>query len=88
MLGMVDVRRSFVHVFGDKNLLLWISFFLGIGLQLFVIEVPGVRDVFSVHQLSDHPIDYLWVFLLSVSPLIIHEIVALILFIKRKAKAK
>ena len=88
MLGMVDVRRSFVHVFGDKNPLLWISFFLGIGLQLFVIEVPGVRDVFSVHQLSDHPIDYLWVFLLSVSPLLIHEIAALILFIKRKVKGE
>ena len=88
MLGMVDVRRSFVHVFGDKNLLLWVSFFLGLGLQIFVIEVPGVRDVFSVHQLSDHPIDYLWVFLLSISPLIIHEIAAFILFIKRKVKAK
>ncbi len=88
MLGMVDVRRSFVRVFGDKNMLLWVSFFLGIGLQLFVIETPGVRDVFSVHQLSDHPIDYLYVFLLSISPLIVHEIAALILFIKRKAKAK
>ncbi|MBQ7249995.1 MAG: cation-translocating P-type ATPase [Bacilli bacterium] len=88
MLGMVDVKRSFVRVFGDKNLLLWISLIIGFGLQFFVIETPGVRDVFSVHQLSDHPIDYLWVFLLALTPLIVHEIAVFILFIKRKVKAK
>ena len=84
MLGMTNVKKSFVHVFRDGNWLLWLSFFLGFGLQLFVIEVPGVNSVFKVYPLHDEPMDYLYVFLLSASPLIVHEIVVLGLFIKKK----
>ena len=86
MLGMTNIKKSFVHVFKDGNLLLWVSFILGFGLQIFVIEVPVIRDIFKVHQLSDDWWDYLYVFLFSVSPLVVHEIVALALFIKRKLK--
>ena len=86
MLGMTNIKKSFVHVFKDGNLLLWVSFILGFGLQVFVIEVPVIRDIFKVHQLSDDWWDYLYVFLFSVSPLVVHEIVALALFIKRKLK--
>ncbi len=88
MLGMTDVKKSFVHVFRDKNWLLWVSFFLGFALQFFVILTPGVNDVFQLGEggvPSVQGLDYLWIFLLAVSPLVIHEIVALILFIKRKA---
>ncbi|MBQ4255558.1 MAG: cation-translocating P-type ATPase, partial [Bacilli bacterium] len=85
MLGMTNIRKSFVHIFKDFNPLLFISFVLGLGLQIFVIETPGVNTIFKVYKLSDYPLDYLYVFLLSVSPLIIHEIVALILYIRKKA---
>jgi hypothetical protein len=43
-------------------------------LQFFVIETPGVNSFFKVYTLSDDPIDYLWVFLLAMSPLLVHEI--------------
>ncbi len=88
MLGMTNVKKSFVHVFKDGNLLLFLSFVIGMGLQIFVIEVPGVNTVFKVYPLSDAPMDYLYVFLLALSPLIIHEIVALFLFIKKKLAKK
>ncbi|MCR5490786.1 MAG: cation-translocating P-type ATPase [Bacilli bacterium] len=88
MLGMTNVKKSFVHVFKDFNKLLFISFFLGFALQFFVIEVPGVNTIFKVYTLSDHPIDYLWVFLLALSPLIVHEFIALFLFIKKKVAKK
>ena len=84
MLGMVNVKKSFVHVFRDKNLLLWVSFFLGIALQVFVIFTPGVNTIFKLH--APEGVDWAWVGLLSFSPLIIHEIAVLVLFIKRKAK--
>jgi hypothetical protein len=34
------------------------------------------------------PIEYLWVFLLAMTPLLVHEIVVFVLFLKRKAKEK
>ena len=86
MLGMVNTKKSAIHVFKNKNILLWISFFLGIGLQLFVIETPGVNSLFKVYPLSSDPIDYAWVFGLAVMPLLVHEIVVFIRFIVSKVK--
>ncbi len=87
MLGMVNLKKSFVCVFKDKNLLLWISFILGFALQFFVIFTPGVNTVFKI--VPPQGVDWIWVFALSISPLLIHEIAALILFLKKKlSKAK
>ena len=84
MLGMVNVKKSFVFVFKDKNLLLWLSFFLGLGLQFFVIFTPGVNTIFKV--VPPEGVDWAWVFGLALMPLVVHEIVALALFIRKKAK--
>ena len=84
MLGMTDMKHTVFRVFKNKNPMLWISFFLGMGLQFMVIETPGVGDFFKVYPLSDHPIDYLWVFLLALTPLLVHEIVVFIRFIRKK----
>ena len=84
MLGMTNTKKSFVMVFADKNPMLWIAFVSGILLQIAVIEIPHVNTFFSVYPLHDHWLDYLWVFLLSIVPLVVHEIVVLILFIKKK----
>ena len=86
MLGMTNVRKSFVHIFKDFNKMLFLAFILGLGLQIAVIEIPGVNSLFSVYPLHDHPLDYLWVFLLAIVPLVIHEIVAFVLWIKGKVK--
>lgn len=84
MLGMVNVKKSFILVFKDKNLLLWLSFIIGMGLQLFVIFTPGVNTIFKVYP--PNGVDWAWVFGLALSPLVVHEIVVLVLFIRSKIK--
>ena len=84
MIGMVNVKKSFVLVFNDKNFVLWLSFVLGFALQFFVIFTPGVNTVFKVYP--PQGIDWAWVFGLAFSPLIIHEIAVLIQFIVKKKK--
>ncbi len=89
MLGMTDAKHSVFRVFRDKNLLLWVAFFLGFALQFMVIETPGLNSFFKVYTLSDHPIDYLYVFALAIAPLVAHEIAVLVLFVRKKfAKAE
>ena len=82
MLGMTSLKKSFIHNFWSKNWLLWLSFALGVALQVAVVNIPGLNNFFSCA-----PLDVAhWgiVLALSVAPLIVHEIVALVLFIKRK----
>lgn len=83
MLGMVNVKKSFVFVFKDKNLLLWLSFVLGMGLQFFVIFTPGVNTLFKVYP--PEGVDWAWVFGLAFMPLVIHEIAALVIHLRKKA---
>ena len=83
MLGMTSLKKSFVHNFWSKNWLLWVSFIAGIALQVAVVNIPGLNSFFSCY-----PLDIAhWglIIALSVAPLVVHEIVALVLFIKRKA---
>ena len=82
MLGMTDIKHSFVHIFKEKNYMLWISFGLGILLQLFVIEVPGVSKVFSTANLSIK--EWLITAAISILPLLVHELSVLINYIKNK----
>ena len=86
MLGMTSLRKSFVHNFKTKNKLLWLSFVIGMLLQVGVVEIPGINAFFKCAQLDlNH---WILVVILAISPLIVHEIVALVLFIKDKVKEK
>lgn len=88
MVGMSDLKRSFVHVFKDKNWMMLIAFVIGIVLQLFVIETPGVQDVFSVAT-GEYNLDgFEWgmTILFSIFPLIIHELVVFVHWIINKVK--
>ena len=84
MIGMTSIKKSFIHNFKSKNWLLWLSFGLGVALQVFVVMVPGVNSFFSCASLDWAHWGY--IFALSAAPLVVHEIVALILYIKKKAK--
>ena len=61
--------------------MLFIAFVAGIALQLFVIETPGVRDVFSTFNLN------IWQWLitlcLSVLPLFVHECIVFMNWVKK-----
>ena len=71
MLGMSDLKHSFVHVFKDGNWMMALAFFLGVGLQLLVIEVPGVSDVFSAANLTWA--EWLVTAAATLLPLLLHE---------------
>ncbi len=82
MIGMSDINRSFVHVFKDKNWMMLIAFAAGIVLQLFVIETPGVQQLFSTANLSWE--EWLITLAFSFIPLILHELIVLFHFVRRK----
>jgi Ca2+-transporting ATPase len=86
MLGMSNTRESFVKVFKNKNLMMLVAFVFGVALQLFVVEVPFMRDVFKTENLSLK--DWLFTLIFSFVPLIGHEIIVLINFIKKKLNRK
>lgn len=88
MLGMTDPGHSVVRVLRDKNWLLWGAFFVGMALQFLVIETPGLNNFFSVYTLSDHPLDYLYVFLLALTPLVAHELYVLYRTIHKRVVAR
>ena len=82
MLGMTSLKKSFVHNFKTHNKLLWLSFGLGIGLQLMVVLLPGLNTFFQCASLAP----WMWLMILGLSllPLLVHELVVLILFFKKK----
>ncbi|MPM83590.1 Calcium-transporting ATPase 1 [bioreactor metagenome] len=84
MLGMTSIKKSFIHNFKTKNWLLWFSFAFGFILQIAVVEIPGLNTFFSCYPFND--IHWLWIILLSVAPLAVHEIVVLIIFVLKKVK--
>ena len=86
MLGMTSIRKSFIHNFKTKNKLLWLSFVLGVALQVGVVLIPGINTFFKCGSINIY--HWLMILGLSILPLIAHEIVALILFIKDKIKNK
>lgn len=75
MIGMSNVKKSFIHIFSNKNWMMALAFVVGIGLQFLVIEVPAVRAVFSTANLTGN--EWIITAICSVLPLIIHEIVAI-----------
>ena len=66
------------------KLFLFVSFFLGIALQYFVVETPGVQQLFKTRGFEG--IEWAITIGLSVLPLIVHEIVVLIKYIHKKRK--
>ena len=82
MFNMANMKKSFIHVFHKKNILLFISFLIGLTLQIFVVMTPGINNFFSCY-----PLDFLhwvYVFTLAIIPLIIHEIIVLFTYIKNR----
>ena len=86
MLGVSNVKETVFNIYKKKNVVILIAFLVGILLQLAVIEIPFVRDVFSTEDLSW--LEWGVTALLSLLPLIVHEVIVLVRFILSKRKAK
>lgn len=74
MLGMSNVKKSFIHVFKGKNWFFIVAFSFGIVLQIIVTEVPGLTDVFLGHR---NPMEwYYWLGCIAFGmvPLLVHEV--------------
>ena len=84
MLGMSNVRRSFVHVFTNKNWMMLLAFVVGLALQLLVVEVPIFNDFFSTHNFD--LFEWIIACCLAVVPLVIHEISVFFMRVGRKIK--
>ncbi len=82
MLGMSNVDKSFIHIFKNKNKMMYFAFFAGALLQVFVIATPGVTTIFKT--VTPEGIEWLWTILLSLLPLFVHEGVVLFKFLKKK----
>ena len=76
MLGMSNLEASAINVFKNKNKMMYLAFIAGFALQLIVITVPGVNDVFSTAWLSTT--EWLITAFLSLIPIIAHEIIVLV----------
>jgi len=76
MAGMSNLKRSVLHTFKNRNTMMALAFALGILLQIFVVETPVVQDVFSTYNLSGK--EWLITALLSLVPLLFHEIMVLV----------
>lgn len=84
MLGMSNIKKSVVFIFKNKNIMMFVALVLGILLQIFVINTPGVSDVFQTYNLNG--IEWVITLGLSFLPILVHEIVVLVNFIKKKNK--
>ena len=84
MLGMSNLRESFVKVFTKKNWMMALAFAVGIALQLAVVEIPFLNNAFKTHNFDG----FEWgiAFGLAVVPLALHEIVIFINYLKKKFK--
>ena len=80
MIGMSNQNRSFIHVFKNKNWMMLLAFVLGLGLQLFVIEVPFMQKLFSTADLDVG--EWFMTVAMCITPLIVHEIVVLIKYLQ------
>ncbi len=74
MVGMSDIKHSFINVFKGGNWMMLVSFIFGLGLQVLVTEVDGMAMVFGTTELQWNE----WLYLLAIAllPLIVHEILA------------
>ncbi len=84
MVGMSNQNRSIFLVFKNKNWMMAIAFFIGLGLQIFVVEVPFMQSMFSTVSIDWK--EWLIVASMCLLPVVVHEIAVLIKWIKNKAK--
>ena len=84
MLNMSSVEKSSFRVFKNKNWMMAIAFAFAVVLQFVVIEIPGVRAIFSTSSLDWR--EWILTVSLSLSPLLIHEIIIFVKWIIKKTK--
>jgi P-type Ca2+ transporter type 2C len=72
MLGMANVKKSFLHLFKGKNFLFIVAFGFALTMQILVTEIPFFEKAFGTSGLSLTE----WLILVAISavPLVVHEL--------------
>ncbi|MGN1295138.1 MAG: cation-translocating P-type ATPase [Bacilli bacterium] len=74
MFGMSSSTHSLISILKKKNYIMILSFLGGLVLQLGIIEIDLFRNFFHLSDLSFK--EWICVFLLSIEPLVVHEVIA------------
>ncbi len=82
MISMSNENKSFVSIIKSKNFIMLSAFALGLVLQILVTEIPFLNSLFKTTQIDF--IDWLIISSCSIIPLVVHEIIVLIKFIRSK----
>ena len=82
-IGMRDREKSVFCMNHLENPFMIVAFFLGIGLQAAVTEIPWLVEVFQIHRLSLG--EWWWLIKVSAIPLLAHELLLLQDFLREIA---
>lgn len=74
MVGMSDIKNTFLRVFKNKNWMMLVSFIFGFVLQIAVTEIPFMEVAFKTTGLQWQ--EWLILIAFAIVPLIVHEILA------------
>ena len=85
-IGMRSQSRSVFAMNHLQNRLMLVAFFVGFGLQVAVTEIPLLTSWFGTCSLT--LVEWGELFLFAMLPLVVHEIIVLVNFIKRKVRAR
>ncbi len=84
MFGMSNINKTFFRQFNKQKWFLWVAFVLGFILQVAVTELPFLTTAFGTSELDF--MEWVYLALLSTTPLVLHEIRVFFLFLKKKIK--
>jgi len=81
-VGMRNINKSVFRMNHLENKTMILAFFTGLLLQIAVTEVPLLTDMFGTERLS--PVQWGELLLISVIPLVVHEIIAFVKWAVKK----
>lgn len=84
MFGMSNINKTFFRQFNKQKWFLWVAFVLGFVLQVAVTELPFLTTAFGTSELNF--MEWVYLALLSTTPLVLHEIRVFFLFLMKKIK--
>lgn len=73
MIGMSNIKANLFTILKNHNRLRLLAFTLGLVLQISVVTIPFMRNIFNTSLLSLY--EWIFVILMSMVPLIIHELI-------------
>ena len=72
MIGMSDINCSIIKILRKKNIFMYVVLFVGILMQILLCQIPLFANFFHVLPLGI--IEWIFLFLISLIPIIFHEI--------------